>query len=126
MYLYYPKSFGTLQFRKLLHEPELVGDDDFEINETSIHEDIFMNPDDTECVPPKSKICGICSCTIYGDNCLRCQQNDAFSASLQNDMHKESSRHPHDAENNESVNISEQSIMEAKDSNDVRFCFTIN
>ena len=116
LYLYYTKSFGTLQFRKLLHEPELVSDDDFEIDETSIHEDIFMNPDDTDCVPPKSKICGICLCTIYGDNCLHCQQNDAFSASLQNDMHKESSRHPHDAENNESVNISEQSIIEAEDS----------
>ena len=59
--------------------------------------DVFSNfdvPDTFDCdnklstLPAKRKVCQLCSCTYSGNDCIICEQNDAYMTSLQKDTIK--------------------------------------
>ena len=87
--MYYPKSYANLEFKRLLSEKDekLMGDsdDDSDDDSDSVFESSIKSTTTTE-----RKTCSVCLCTYCDDRCLRCEQNDAFEASLQANRQKQS------------------------------------
>ncbi|XP_057300474.1 uncharacterized protein LOC130632632 [Hydractinia symbiolongicarpus] len=92
VYLYYPKSFAKLEFSKLCNksyssmfelDTEIIGPEETVISSA------WAEGTSTITVPPSlpgsnfvdRSICSVCSCTYIG-SCLRCEQNESYTATL--------------------------------------------